>query len=135
MSREVPAEVLPVEATPNGRGLNTPARPRFSGRRLALAIVIAALGDGLSLLLTLTPPLQWAVDIVTALLLFAVLGRQWILLPGLLMEAIPGISVVPFWVLVVAGVALWGTARPGMRPMWSKLKSLVPLGKAGGPGP
>jgi hypothetical protein len=70
------------------------------------------LSDGLSILLTLTPPLQWAVDMVTAFLLFILLGRQWILLPGLVMEAIPGLYVFPFWVLVVGAVGLWGTARP-----------------------
>ena len=87
-------------------------RPRFSKRRLALAFTMAALSDGLSVFLTLTPPVQWAVDLVTAILLFIVLGRQWILLPGLIMEAIPGLYVFPFWVLVVGAVAMWGTARP-----------------------
>jgi hypothetical protein len=86
--------------------------PRFSGRRLALAFVVAALADGLSFFLTFTPPVQWATDLVTAVLLFMVLGRQWILLPGLIMEAIPGLYIFPFWVLVVGAVALWGTVRP-----------------------
>jgi hypothetical protein len=34
----------------------------------------------------------WVVDIGTALLLFLVLGRQWLLLPGLALEAIPGLG-------------------------------------------
>ena len=88
------------------------SRPRFSGRRLALAFSVAALADVLSGFLVFAPPVQWIVDVVTALVLFAVLGRQWILLPGLIMEAIPGLYVFPFWVLVVGAVALWGTARP-----------------------
>jgi hypothetical protein len=87
-------------------------RPRFSRRRLALAMTLAALADGVSLFLTFTPPVQWAADLVTAMLLFMVLGWQWILLPGLIMEAIPGLYVFPFWVLVVGAVAMWGTARP-----------------------
>ncbi|MGD0663601.1 MAG: hypothetical protein ABSD38_36655 [Syntrophorhabdales bacterium] len=87
-------------------------RPRFSKRRLALAFAIAALSDGLAVFLTLIPPVEWAVDLVTAALLFIVLGRQWILLPGLILEAIPGLYVFPFWVLVVGAVAIWGTARP-----------------------
>ena len=53
-----------------------------------------------------------AVDLATAILLFIVLGWQWILLSGLVMEAIPGLYVLPFWVLVVGAVAVWGTARP-----------------------
>ena len=61
---------------------------------------------------------------MTAILLFMVLGWQWILLPGLVREAIPGISVFPFWLLVVGTVAKWSTARP-------RLKSMVPSGKAG----
>jgi hypothetical protein len=49
-----------------------------------------------------------AADLVTALLLFLVLGRQWLLLPGLALEAIPGFGVLPFWLLVV-----WGDCCPG----------------------
>jgi hypothetical protein len=105
VSTKVPVEVLPPEP-------KAPPRPRFSRQRLALAFTVAALADGLSVLLTLTPPVQWAADLVTAILLFMVLGRQWILLPGLIMEAIPGLYVFPFWVLVVGAVATWGTARP-----------------------
>ena len=72
----------------------------------------AVLADGISFFLTLTPPVQWAADLVTAILLFVVLGWQWILLPGLIMEAIPGIYVFPFWVPVVGAVVMWGKARP-----------------------
>jgi len=61
--------------------------------------------------LMLTLPVQWAVDLVTAVLLFVMLCWQWILLLGLIMEAIPGLYVFPFWVLVVGAVAMWGTAR------------------------
>ena len=88
------------------------AGERTLRKRLVLAFAIAALADGLSIFLTLTPPVQWAADLVTAMLLFLVLGRQWILLPGLIMEAIPGLYVLPFWVLVVGAVSVWGTARP-----------------------
>ena len=77
-----------------------------------MAFALAALADGLSIFLTLAPAVQWAADLVTAILLFMVLGWQWVLLPGLIMEAIPGLYVFPFWVLVVGAVALWGTVRP-----------------------
>jgi hypothetical protein len=113
MITKVPVEVLPPETPiPHGEGPQPLPRPRFSGKRLILAFTIAALADGLSVFLTLTPPAQWAVDLVTAVLLFVTLGWQWILLPGLIMEAIPGLYVFPFWVLVVGAVAMWGTARP-----------------------
>ncbi|MCJ7499244.1 hypothetical protein MUP29_03215 [bacterium] len=113
MSRTVPAEVLPPEKPiPRGEEPRTLPDLGFSRRRLALAFALAALADGLSVFLTFTPPVQWAVDLVTAILLFVVLGWQWILLPGLVMEAIPGLYIFPFWVLVVGAVAVWGTARP-----------------------
>jgi hypothetical protein len=113
MSTEAPVEILPTETpNPDGDEPRPQPRPRFSRRRLALAFTVAALADGLSVFLTLTPPVQWAIDLVTAILLFMVLGRQWILLPGLIMEAVPGLYVFPFWVLVVGAVAMWGTARP-----------------------
>jgi hypothetical protein len=109
----VPVEVLPPESPiPQGEEPQPLPRPRLSRKRLALAFTIAALADVLSVFLTFTPPVEWAADLVTAILLFMVLGWQWILLPGLIMEAIPGLYVFPFWVLVVGAVAMWGTARP-----------------------
>jgi hypothetical protein len=40
----------------------------------------------------------------TALLLFLILGRRWMLLPGLIAEAIPGMGAFPVWVLVVLSI-------------------------------
>jgi hypothetical protein len=80
-----------------------------------VALVIAALSDGISFFATPVPPVVWAVDLVTAVLLFAVLGWRWLLLPGLVLEAIPGFGVVPIWLLVVVAIALWGTARPNLK--------------------
>lgn len=77
-------------------------------RRLVLALAVAAVADLLSVWLEFVPPLQWAVDLLTAGLLFLILGRQWLLLPALIAEAIPGLAVLPFWVLVVASIAAWG---------------------------
>jgi lysylphosphatidylglycerol synthetase-like protein (DUF2156 family) len=91
------------------------ARPRFSRRTLVQAFAIALLAGALSVVLTFTPPAQWTVDLATAALLFMVLGFQWILLPGLVMEAIPGFYVFPFWVLVVAAVIVGGTPRKKLR--------------------
>jgi len=113
MSTKPPVAILPPEKPiPHGEEPRAMPGPRFSRKKLILAFTIAALADGLSIFLTLTPPVQWAIDLVTAVLLFVMLGWQWILLPGLIMEAIPGLYVFPFWVLVVGAVAMWGTARP-----------------------
>lgn len=84
----------------------------LSKKRLALAFAIAAVSDTISAFATWVPPAEWVVDFITALLLFIVLGWHWLLLPGLIMEAIPGVGVVPFWVLVVGAIAVWGTVKP-----------------------
>jgi hypothetical protein len=85
---------------------------KFSTKRLALAFAIAGVSDAIGAFATPLPPIVWVVDIATALLLFMVLGRQWLLLPGLALEAIPGLGVLPFWLLVVAAIAVLGTPRP-----------------------
>jgi hypothetical protein len=107
---------------PPSAPLTTPHAPiggrnplRFSKQQLILAVAIAAASDLLCAFVVVAPPLVWLVDVATALLLFAVLGWHWLLLPGLIFEAIPGLAVVPFWLLVVAGITLWGTARPKLK--------------------
>ena len=85
---------------------------KFSALRLTLAFVIAGASDLIGAFTSLAPPIGWAVDVVTAALLFVVLGWQWLLLPGLVLEAIPGVGVLPFWLLVVGAIAVLGTPRP-----------------------
>ena len=80
-------------------------------KHLAVAFAVAAISDALSFALTMAPPMQWGVDLVTALLLFLLLGRKWAILPGLIAEAIPGLNVFPFWLLVVGSIAIWGVIR------------------------
>lgn len=93
----------------------TASRPlKFSVLQLALAVVIAGVSDIVGAFTSLAPPIGWVVDIVTAALLFVVLGWQWLLLPGLVLEAIPGVGIVPFWLLVVGAIAVLGTPRPKM---------------------
>ncbi len=89
----------------------TPPAIRVRGTRLAVAFAIAGSSDLLSMWLLFAPPLQWALDVATAGLLFLVLGRQWLILPGLIAEAIPGLAVLPFWVLVVGSIAAWGRIK------------------------
>jgi hypothetical protein len=88
-----------------------PAAAEPSKTRLALAFLVAAASDAVSYGMAWVPPVQWAVDLVTALLLFGLLGWRWALLPGLVAEAIPGVAAFPVWVLVVAAVAFWGEIR------------------------
>jgi hypothetical protein len=85
---------------------------KFSVLRLAIAFAVAAVSDVIGAFASVAPPIGWAVDFVTAALFFVVLGWQWLLLPGLVLEAIPGVGVFPFWLLVVGAIAALGTPRP-----------------------
>ena len=87
-------------------------------KRLLAAFAVAIVSDILSAWLEFVPPVQWILDILTAGLLFLMLGRQWVILPALIAEAIPGLAVFPFWVLVVVSVAVWGKINPvGKKPL------------------
>lgn len=103
-------EVLPPEdsggSTRGGAGWTRKGR-------LGVAFVIAVVSDLASVWLEFIPPLQWTVDLATAGALFLILGRQWLLLPALIAEAIPGFAVLPTWTLVVGSIAAWGTVTPG----------------------
>ncbi len=58
-------------------------------------------------------PVQWALDLGTASLLFLILGRRWALLPGLIAEAVPGMGIFPVWVLVVLSIGIYdGIKKP-----------------------
>jgi hypothetical protein len=83
--------------------------------RFAAAFAVAVVSDFLSAWAEFVLPLQWALDLLTAGTLFLVLGRQWMILPGLIAEAIPGLAIFPSWVLVVASVAVWGAVGPAAR--------------------
>ena len=112
--------VVPPTTAP-GQGTVTVVEPPIIARpfpkrmarwRLLLAFAIAGGSDLLSSVLAFAPPLEWGLDFTTAFALFIVLGWQWMLLPGLIFEAIPALAVFPFWVMVVAGISVWGTVRP-----------------------
>lgn len=75
-----------------------------SGARKVAALIVAIVSDAISIGAEFVPPVQWCVDVVTALILFAILGFRWPLLPVLVIEAIPGLAAFPTWTLVVAVV-------------------------------
>lgn len=95
------------------------AKP-LRGKRLAAAFAVAAVSDIVLMGLEVVPVVQLFVDVVTALLLFLILGRRWAIIPGLIAEAIPGVSVFPFWIMVVGAIALWGEIRPIEKPKREK---------------
>jgi hypothetical protein len=73
--------------------------------RWRAAFLAAALSDALGVGVVLVPPVQWLLDAVTAVVLFAVLGFRWPLLSALAVEAVPGLELFPAWTLVVAALA------------------------------
>ncbi|HVU62948.1 MAG TPA: hypothetical protein VHC70_03160 [Phycisphaerales bacterium] len=79
------------------------SRP-ISKRRFTAAIIIAIISDAVSVWTEFTPPVQWVVDGVTAVLLLGILGWRWQLLPALVAEAIPWVAAFPSWVLVVVAL-------------------------------
>ena len=86
---------------------------RHSRAKMAIAFGVAAVSDVLSIWITFAPPFQWALDLATAFILFLIFGRRWVLLPGLVMEAIPGMGVFPWWVLVVLSILMYdGIKKP-----------------------
>lgn len=78
----------------------------ISKGRFVAALIIAVASDAVSMLINWALPFQWALDILTALLLFAILGRRWQLLPALVAEAIPIVAAFPSWVLVVFAIQM-----------------------------
>jgi hypothetical protein len=111
LSKLTPMNTTPAPEAVVGPPLPKAGRGGLSRMRLVLAFLVAAASDMASYATVFMPPVQWAVDLVTAVLLFIILGWQWALLPGFIAEAIPGVAVFPVWTLVVAAIALWGRIK------------------------
>ena len=77
------------------------------------ALLMALVSDVIGFWLTFYPPAVWVLDAITAILLFAVLGFRWPLLPALAIEVVPGLQIFPAWTLVVAALASAGQALKG----------------------
>lgn len=69
------------------------------------ALLVAAASDALSVGTQFAPPIQWTIDVVTALILFWCFGFRWPLLPVFVMEAIPGLATFPTWILATSVLA------------------------------
>lgn len=88
-----------------------PARMAFSAWQLVGAILVAGASDliGGSVDATVAGvPATIPLDIITALALWAILGRPVILLVALIAEALPGVGVLPLWSAVVVAIAVTG---------------------------
>jgi hypothetical protein len=78
------SKTQPVDTTPPAQVSVGPPPQKGGGigpskTRLALAFMIAATSDAVSYVTELVPPVQWTVDLMTAHLLFMILGWQWVL--------------------------------------------------------
>ena len=82
----------------------------LSRPRTLAAFGVAAISDVLSVVLEFIPPAQIAVDVTTAIVLWALLGWRWPLLPALIAEAIPGVAMFPTWTLVAGAYVVYGGA-------------------------
>lgn len=88
-------------------------------RRKKIALAVAAAADLVQLVLMpmfvegALSPFQDALDVVTAVVLVAVLGFRWRLALAFATELIPGVDLFPTWLAVVASLP---TAAPAAEP-------------------
>ncbi len=75
------------------------------------ALATAVLSDALGFAVVAFPPAQWLLDVVTAGVLFAVLGFRWLLLPAIAIELVPALELFPAWTLAVAAMASTETRK------------------------
>jgi len=100
---------------------------RPSWLRIVLAIGIALASDVFSFLtssLIVTFPAVFAVDALTATLLWLALGRPLLILPILAAEAIPGVGTLPLWTVAVVLISIFGRI-PGRDPSkaWTEVSA------------
>jgi hypothetical protein len=121
LTNTYPVNTTPPTKASGGPPLHEAGRAGLSKTQFAMAFLVAATSDVVSFGTEVVPPVQWTIDVVTALLLFMILGWRWALLPGFVAEAIPGVAAFPVWTLVVAAEAaavplMGGHDPPGKRP-------------------
>src|SRR5260370_35273966 len=74
---------------------------RPSRARLAIALAVAAVSDFLAFWTAIATPVQWALDLGTAFVLFLILEGRRALLPGLMADAILALRVLPRGIFVL----------------------------------
>lgn len=81
--------------------------PRLTRLRIVLALVVAAVADGLQIPFQLAQPLPEIIDVVAMGLTFFLLGFHVLLLPTFVLELLPLVNAVPTWTgCVIAVIAL-----------------------------
>ncbi len=81
-------------------------RPPLSRTRIRVAWAIALAVDAIQIPAAATGPVGWllgaGLDVVTMVVMWALLGFHWAFLPSFLTEGIPYLNLAPFWTLAVA---------------------------------
>lgn len=94
----------------------TAGRPPLSKARIRTAWVIALAVDAIQIPAAATGPLGWfldaGLDVITMLLMWALLGFHWAFLPSFLTEWVPYLNLAPLWTLAVA-IATRGRGEGG----------------------
>ena len=78
--------------------------PKLTRRRIALAVVVALVADGLQLPLQAMPVAPEIIDVVAMALTIWLLGFHLLLLPTFAVEFIPGVDMLPTWTGCVLAV-------------------------------
>lgn len=120
--RQLPASGDRASATPDNVPRRLPPvvaddarRSKRTKLRLVLALAVAIASDLIGAPLELAPPLSLALDALTAGLLWVILGRGWLLLVALALEAVPGVGVMPLWTMAVLATAFQPPPPPDPR--------------------
>jgi hypothetical protein len=95
--------------------------PPLSRTRIRAAWAIALVVDAIQIPADLGGPMGWflgaGLDVITMIVLWAMLGFHWAFLPSFLTEAVPYLNLAPFWTLAVALATLGrGEAQPPRPP-------------------
>ena len=91
--------------------------PTLTRRRMAFALAVAIVADGLQLLLSVLGPLGFLVDeiidVIAMLLTIRTLGFHLLLLPTFVVEFLPLVDMLPTWTgCVIAVIALRKRGQP-----------------------
>jgi len=108
--------------------LETSIRPPLSKTRIRVAWAIALAVDAIQVPAAAAGPLGWfldvGLDLVTMVVLWALLGFHWAFLPSFLTEWVPYLNLAPLWTLAVALATRGrGAEAAGLPPLPPKVIS------------
>jgi hypothetical protein len=90
--------------------------PKLSRRRIALAVIVALVADGLQIPFQLMPPAIAIIDVVAAVITVLLLGFHVLLLPTFIIELFPIVDIAPTWTGCVMAVIYLRKREPSKGP-------------------